>query len=116
SMVDTDDHGFVECTRNGNVRLKNGRSSEMYEHLKSRQRRACRGVNNRRSRRVPTSTEEPRTFSIERRDGMFRFDDAPGRDHYEKTPCSSRPIRVSTSRAPMSVLARSIGMAPPSPV
>ena len=46
--------------------------------------------------------EKPRAFSTERVPSEFALDDSPSGHHQVKTPCSRRPIRFSTSRAPSS--------------
>lgn len=87
------------------VVLEQVRRIEMHQHLQRCQRLRLRGVDGCRSRIVPAAAELPRALAAECIPGVFPLGNAPGGHAHEKIPCSSRPIRFSTSRAPGSVRA-----------
>src|SRR5512141_2045769 len=64
--------------------------------------------------RVPPASLLSRSLPVESGLGVTGFGKTPGDDH-DKTPCSMRIRRLSTSRAPASVRISAIGECPPSP-
>lgn len=83
----------------------------MDKDFKHGQRPRLRQINNRDFGTVPPSAKSTRSLSAERRGCMPALGDAL-RVHQEKTPCSTRPIRFSTSRAPDSILEYIRGVSP----
>ena len=65
---------------------------------------------------VPSSAVQTRPFSRKGCGRVSRFVDAPRRPTQVKTPCSRRPMRSSTSRAPISVSTKLRGDSPASAV
>ncbi len=64
--------------------------------------------------RIPTTAMDARALPTHGVVCPSRLDDSEKRGHlHEKTPCPMRPSRASTSRAPISVSAKSTGHSPP---
>lgn len=72
-----------------------------------------RGVDDANTRAVPTSSVQPGPLPVESPLRMPLLDDSPCSGHQSGIPCSSRPMRFSTSRAPTPVVPKSSGVSPP---
>lgn len=81
----------------------------MHQDLDQSKRPRFGRVDDRFSRTIPAPSIEASCFPREGAFGVLLLGDSPGRDQ-EKTPCSNRPIRFSTSLAPISVLAYCSGL------
>src|SRR5215472_1928127 len=75
----------------------------MNHHLERREGLRSSRVNDADPGAIPATAIQACALAGERRPGTFALDDPPSANHQEKTPCSSRPIKFSTSRAPGSV-------------
>ena len=74
--------------------------------------RFCR-VHNAGTYTVPPAAVQAGALAGERCPGVLPLDDSPSGEPQEKTPCSSRPIRFSTARAPSSVRENAKGVSKP---
>lgn len=82
----------------------------MDQYFKHGQRLGLRGIDDRSSWTVPTPAILACAAPAESCFGVSSFGNSPNGEVHEKTPCSSRPIRFSTSRAPTSVREYSRGV------
>ena len=102
-FLDGNDQMFVYSGRNCDVILEQRLRVYVYENFEHGKREGLRGVDYRMTGGIPTPTEAACSFP---RKGILRessLDDSPSDNRHGKTPCSSWPMRFSTSRAPSSV-------------
>lgn len=96
------DQAVSEGDRGEDVGAKDLMSLQMNQYLKRGEGGSCRGVHHRDSLTVPAAAKATRAFAGKCVGLMFFLDDSPGADGQEYTPNSSRPMRSSTARAPIS--------------
>src|ERR1700722_20400982 len=99
------DVGFVDRNFEENILLQKFRRVQVNQYPKHSQGLRLRGVDHGSAGTIPSAAVETGTFSSERGLCVLLLGDPPGRKTQEKTPCSTRPIRSSTSLAPNSVRA-----------
>ena len=105
----------------GNVKVddvvgwKRRRACEVGQYFECRGRGVFTAVNCRHSFGIPPTTESGGTVATEHLADRARVSGLCDPPHFHVgIPCSSRPIRSSTSCVPSGVLARSSGVTPPS--
>ena len=102
--LDLGDQRFVDSDFKHDVVVKQLGGLEVNNHFEGGEGLGRSGVDDGGPRAIPATSIKACALACERRPGAFPLDDPPsGNPPQEKTPCSSRPIRFSTSRAPSSV-------------
>ena len=96
-FVDSNVEQYVALEKLGGVKVD--------KHFQRCERLRLRRVNDGGPRAIPATTKQACSLSRKGRFGMLSLGDSPGGDGHEKTPCSSRPMRLSASLAPSSVRA-----------
>jgi hypothetical protein len=103
---------IVKLYRDQNVSGQRGVRLKAGQHLERRQGPGFRSIDGGNPGAVPATTVQTRPFPVERRFYVPSFDNPPSLRHQSGIPCSSRPMRFSTSRAPTPVVANSNGVSP----
>lgn len=93
----------IEAHRNRHIVPQQVSGIEVSEHFESGKGLGLCDVDYGYALRIPPTAIPPCPFAGEGHFSELALDDSPSCDVQAKTPCSSWPIRSSTSRAPISV-------------
>src|ERR1019366_2165138 len=103
--VDVEDVRLVDGNLKQDILLQEFRGVQVDQDLQHRQRLRLGGVDDFSAGAIPSPAIETSALARECRSRVLALGNAPSGDHQEKTPCSRRPMRSSTWRAPSSVRA-----------